>query len=82
MPRITRARVWLPAMPPMLATMGINTARATSFSMVASNRPMTAEARMAVSRLMPSQMVRRLEEAMTGANRSSSSFKPAMLMKL
>ena len=44
--------VWLPAMPPMLATIGISTASATTFSIVASNRPTTFAARNAVARLI------------------------------
>ena len=51
--------VCLPAMPPMLATIGISTASATTFSIVASNRPTTFAARNAVARLMPSQTARR-----------------------
>src|SRR5690606_19781509 len=52
-PRTIRVSTWTAALPPMPATIGISTARATIFSMVASNWPITAAARNAVSRLMP-----------------------------
>ena len=58
-PRIEMVRVWLPAIPPMLATMGMSTARATNCLMVSSKRPITHEARRAVSRFIPSQTARR-----------------------
>jgi len=57
----------------MLAIMGIKTANATNFSMEASNSPMTMEANMAVSKLMPSQKVRRFAVRVAGAKISSSS---------
>ena len=78
MARITRVRVWLPAMPPMLATIGISTARATTFSRVSSNRLITAEAARAVSRLMPSHSARRRTVCQTEPKVSSSSSRPAM----
>src|SRR3990167_874913 len=80
MPRITSVNVWVPAMPPMLATTGISTASATTFSSVCSNRPTTADARNAVARLMPSQTARRRVERSTGAKVSSYSSRPAMLI--
>ena len=51
---ITRVSVWLPATPPMLATMGMRTASATTFSMVSVKRSITEAAMNAVSRLAPS----------------------------
>ena len=78
MPRITSVRVWLPAMPPMLATMGISTASATTRSSVVWNRPITHAARKAVTRLMPSHTARRRELVRIGANMSASSSRPAM----
>ena len=79
-PRIMMVRVWLPAMPPILATMGISTASATTFSSVPSYRPMTQEARNAVARLMPSQTARRRALSIAGAKMSLSSSRPAMLI--
>ena len=79
--RMTSVNVWLPAIPPMLATIGINTAKATSFSMVVSNSPITHAAKNAVNRLIPSHTERRWILFLTGANVSSSSLKPAILSK-
>ena len=56
--RTATVTVWVPALPPMEATIGISTASATIRSMVASNSPITAEARMAVSRLISSHELR------------------------
>ena len=81
MPRITTVSVWLPATPPMLATMGINMASATTFSIVASKILMTEEARMAVIRLTPSQTARRGAVRPTEAKVPSSSLNPAMLSR-
>ena len=75
---MTRVSVWLPAMPPMLATMGISTASATICSSVPWKRPITHAARKAVSRLMPSHTARRRELTSTGANMSASSSRPAI----
>ena len=50
--------VCVPALPPIDATIGISTASATICSMVASNRLITAEARIAVTRLASSQVKR------------------------
>ncbi len=71
-------RVWLPAIPPMLATIGMSTANATTCSRVFSNKPMTQEASNAVARLIPSHTARRRALGITGANKSSSSRSPAM----
>ena len=73
-------RVWLPAMPPMLATTGISTASATSSRIVPSKRPITHAATNAVARFAASHSARRRDAANTGANRSSSSSRPAMLI--
>ena len=56
--RTATVMVWVPALPPMEATIGISTASATMCSMVASNCLMTAEARMAVTRLINSHQKR------------------------
>ena len=58
---------WVPALPPMEATIGMSTASATICSMEASNRPMTREARTAVARLTRSQTKRRREVRQTGS---------------
>ena len=79
--RTTSVSVWLPAMPPMLATMGISTASATTFSSVSWNRPTTQEARKAVARLTPSHTARRRAAGSTGAKVSSSSDRPVRLMR-
>ena len=41
--------VWVPAFPPIEATIGIRTAKATNFSISSWNNPITEEARIAVS---------------------------------
>ena len=56
--RTVTVSVWVPALPPIEATIGIRMARATSDCRVASKRPMTIDAAMAVIRLMPSQKAR------------------------
>ena len=43
-------RVWVPAFPPIEATIGINTASATTFSIEAWKKPITIEAITAVSK--------------------------------
>ena len=77
--RTIMVMVWLPELPPMPATIGINVARATIFSMEPSKRPMTRLATKAVQRLMASHTQRFFTESSTGAKRSSSSCMPAML---
>ncbi len=78
MPRMTSVRVWVPAMPPMLATMGISTARATTFAMVSSKMLITAAAMNVVRRLTPSQRARLFTDFMMGAKVSSSRSRPAL----
>ena len=56
--RTVTVMVWLPALPPIEATIGISTASATICSMVASNRPITEAASSAVNRLKRSQVKR------------------------
>ena len=56
--RTATVMVCVPALPPIEATIGISTASATICSMVASNRLITREARMAVTRLASSQVKR------------------------
>ena len=76
--RTIMVMVWLPELPPMPATIGISAARATIFEMLPSNAPMTRLARKAVQRFTASHIQRFFTESSTGANRSSSSCKPAM----
>jgi hypothetical protein len=77
MSRVASARtvtvmVCVPALPPIEATIGISTASATICSMVASNRLITQEARMAVARLISSQLKRdRTVETMLSDSSSS-----------
>ena len=59
MARTATVSVWVPAMPPIEATIGISTANATTCSMVRAKIAMTAEAAIAVTRLIPSQLKRR-----------------------
>ena len=61
----------------MPATIGINAASATSFSMDPSNAPMTRDAMKAVTRFTASQAQRFLKLSHTGAKISSSSLRPA-----
>ena len=56
--RTATVMVCVPALPPIDATIGISTASATICSMVASNRLITSEARIAVPRLTNSQVKR------------------------
>ncbi|MOA34175.1 hypothetical protein D3C78_1555330 [compost metagenome] len=62
----------------MPATIGINAASATSFSIEPSNRPITREATNAVIRLIASHAQRLRNERQTEAKMSSSSRRPAM----
>ena len=78
-PRITSATVWLPVLPPMVATIGINAASAASWAIEPSNAPTTREAMNAVSRFSPSQVQRLRPLCQIGANRSSSSLRPTWL---
>ena len=48
--RTATVRVWVPALPPIDAAMGISTASITICSIVPWNRPITIEATMAVAR--------------------------------
>ncbi|MCY1177572.1 hypothetical protein D9M73_178860 [compost metagenome] len=79
MARTIMVMVWLPELPPMPATIGINAASATSFSIDPSNKPMTREATNAVIRLIASQAQRLRRDFQTDAKISSSSRRPAML---
>ncbi len=56
--RTVTAMVCVPALPPMLATIGISTARATSCSIAAPNMAMMSDATNAVPRLAISQRTR------------------------
>ncbi len=64
--------VWVPALPPMLATIGISTASATIFSIDPSNWLITHDASSAVSRLANSQGKRPLAMVQTESDSSSS----------
>ena len=66
-------------MPPMLATIGIKTARATTCSIVSWNKLITPDAIRAVSKFIPSHIALLRVEGSTGANMSSSSVSPAIL---
>ncbi|MCY1453372.1 hypothetical protein D9M71_703560 [compost metagenome] len=79
MARTIMVMVWLPELPPIPATIGINAASATSFSIDPSNKPMTREATNAVIRLIASQAQRLRRDFQTDAKISSSSRRPAML---
>src|SRR4029453_19654815 len=56
--RTATVMVWVPALPPMLATIGISTASATIFWIDHSNWLITHDASNAVSRLANSQVKR------------------------
>ena len=57
--RTATVTVWVPALPPIEATIGISTASATIFSMAPSNWPITREAITAVTRFTVSHTPRR-----------------------
>src|SRR5690606_23753423 len=65
-PRIISVNTWVPALPPMPATIGISTASATICSIVPSKRPTTLAARNAVHRFTPSHTTRRRAEHVRG----------------
>ena len=56
--RTATVRACVPALPPIEATIGINTARATICSIVASKKEITIDARIAVIKLTKSQLKR------------------------
>ena len=56
--RTATVTVWVPALPPIEATIGISTASATIFSMAPSNWPITKEASTAVARFTVSHTAR------------------------
>ena len=62
----------------MLATIGIRIASVTIFSIVASNIPIAAAARIAVMRFAPNHRVLLFVLCIIGAKISSSLFKPAI----
>ena len=72
MPRTTTVAVWVVPMPPIEATIGMNTARVASEWMDDSKSPMTDAARTAVPRLMRRQM-RRLVNTLRGGSSTFSS---------
>ena len=63
--RTVTVMVWVPALPPIEATIGINTAKATICSIVASNRAIIMDANMAVAKLITNQMTRFFDASMT-----------------
>ena len=69
--RTATVMVWVPALPPMLATIGISTASATIFSIEPSNCRITQEASSAVTRLASSQGKRPLAMVQTESDSSS-----------
>ncbi len=75
--RTATVRVWVPALPPIEATIGIRTASATSCWMVPSNTPMTIDAAIAVKRLTSNQVKRDRVVSRIALERSSSSPTPA-----
>jgi len=76
-PLIINVNVWLPDIPPIEATTGMSTAKATTCCKVASNSPINQEAKKAVTKLIPNQIARFLLLNQTLENKSSSSLKPA-----
>ena len=54
--RISTVRLCVPAIPPMEATIGINTAKATTFSISSWKNPITIDAKIAVSKLSSNQL--------------------------
>ena len=70
--RTATVMVCVPALPPMLATIGISTASATIFSIEPSNWLITQDASSAVSRLANSQGNRPLAMVQTESDSSSS----------
>jgi hypothetical protein len=84
--RVARARtvtvmVCVPALPPIEATIGISTARATIFSKASSNRLMTVDARTAVTILANSQGKRLRAVSSTSSDNSSSEWTPPRAFK-
>ena len=78
--RTVTVSVWVPALPPIEATIGMSTASATICSMVASNCQMTVEATIAVPRLTRSQAKRRRVVFHAGSCRSVSLTPPRRMM--
>ena len=70
--RTATVMVWVPALPPMLATIGISTASATIFWIDPSNWLITQDASSAVSRFANSQGKRPLAMVQTESDSSSS----------
>ena len=78
MARTIMVMVWLPELPPMPATIGIKAASATILAIEPSKAPITRLAIKAVHKLIASHIQRFFTESQIGANKSSSSCKPAM----
>ena len=68
--------VWVPAFPPIPATIGMAAARATIWLMVSEKRLITDEARKAVKRLITNQGRRRLTDSKTGLSSVSPESTP------
>ena len=80
MARTVTVMVWVPALPPIDATIGISAASATICSIEASNSEMTKLASMAVMRLTTSQGARLRTVRNTLSESSSSPTPPSSLM--
>ena len=78
--RTATVMVWVPAFPPIEATIGISTASATIFSIVFSKNPITIEAATAVSRFTNSHGVRPRKVSSTEV-RIDASDTPASAIK-
>jgi len=76
-PRTATVRLWVPALPPIEATIGISTASATIWAIAASNWAMTSEARIAVTRFTNSHGSRCFVVSPTRSERLDSSPTPA-----
>ena len=77
MARTMTVRVWVAALPPMLATMVMSTASITTSSMVAWNARTTNAASAAVTRFMASHGSRFRADSPAGVNTCSSPLTPA-----
>ncbi len=78
MPRTTTVKVWVAALPPMLATIVMKAARATTSSIVAWNDRTTKAAKIAVTKLMPSQGSRFFHASPADVDTCSSLETPAI----
>ena len=77
MPRMITVRVCVAALPPIPATMGMNTASPIHAPIVSWKMPTTAAARNAVARLTISHGIRLRSDSLAGVNTRSSLDTPA-----